>query len=208
MRIEEFLGRPKLLRGEDRQLYRMLLKEVTRLWEPDNLFDQLEVQEITTNIWEASRFQKLQAELINAEHSNAIRKLADPKLGYVSEQDAKRVKLNAELPVEAGMSEGMLFKKLNLTAGLVRAASVALTGNSLLVFDRLIANRRAARKGAQKEYDRRKRLAAKDERLAAREKRSRIKDKRLANDNKPAVFSASAEPQNDWVDTPSRRKSS
>jgi hypothetical protein len=105
------------------------------------------------------------------------------------------------------MPESKLFKKLNLTAGLVRAISASLAADSLLVFDRLISNRRATRKGAQKEHDRRKRLAAKDERLAAKEKRSRIRDKRLANDNKPGVFPASEESQDSWIETPSRRKS-
>ena len=91
MQIEEFLAPPKLLRGEDRENYNKLQKALTKVWRPKDLFDQLETQEMANNIWETNRFQASDAELVDAQRNNAIRKLADPKLGFVSERDLKGV---------------------------------------------------------------------------------------------------------------------
>jgi hypothetical protein len=175
--LNEFLGRPTLLEGEDRAKYRELLKVVSGLLKPEDIFDALEVQEIANNIWEGRRYQKLGAKLVDAERGNAIRKLANSKFGYVSQAAAKHVKANTEIPAD-GMGESILLGKLKISEELVRATSVLLAADNVSVLDRLMSNRIATRKVTLKDYERRKRLAAKEKRLAAKAKRQI-----LANDN-------------------------
>lgn len=177
--LDEFLGRPTLLAGEDRKGYRQFLKMVSELLKPEDLFDELEVQEIANNIWAARRYQKLGTELVDAEHANAVRKLADSKKGYVSQAAAEHVNESTEI---AGPGIGMhvLLNKLGISKELVLANSVLLAADNFAVLDRLMSNQIATRKTALKDYERRKRSVAKEKRLAAKAKRQV-----LANDNEP-----------------------
>ena len=175
--LNEFLGRPKLLAGEDRKGYRQFLKMVSDDLKPEGLFEELEVQEIANNIWEARRYQKLGAELVDAEHANAVRKLAHAKNGYVSKAAAKHVNVNTEIS-SPGIGMHVLLNHLGINRELVQATSVLLAAHNFAILDRLMSTQIAARKAALKDYERRKRLAEKEKRLAARAKRQV-----LANDN-------------------------
>jgi len=175
--IEEILGRPTLLRGEDRKRFDLLLKELTKLGQPKDFLDALETRELAINIWESNRFQKMQAQLVVAEYANAIRKLADPKNGYVSAANAKSLKPHS-IPV-VGADRKSLLDELDLHDELVRATSTTLAAESLSMFDRLILARIATRKAALKTYNRRKKLSEKAARRAAKE----AKKARLTNDN-------------------------
>jgi hypothetical protein len=177
MAIDKILGRPTLMLGENRQRFDMLIKELGKLCQPKDFFDALEIRELAVNIWESNRFQKMQAQLVVAEYGNAIRKLADPKNGYVTAAKAKNLKAYP-LPV-VGRDRASLLNELDLSPELVRATSAALTAEIFSMFDRLISTRIVTRKAALKAYNRRQKLSAKAARRAAKA----AKEKRLANDN-------------------------
>jgi hypothetical protein len=181
--LDDFFGRPALLKGEDRASYRELRKAVSELMHPENLFDAIEVQEVVDSIWDGQRFRKHATKLVDAERQNAFLKLTDSHLGYVSNEAAELVEANEGKPFPDGMTEAEFLKKVGLSVELVQAKAVLLAADEFSVLDRLVSNRNAARKASLKDYARRKRLDAKEKRLAAK---ARLQHGDLTNDNRPA----------------------
>jgi hypothetical protein len=180
--LDEFFGRPALLKGEDRDNYRELQKAISELMQPESLLDELEVQEVIDNIWEGRRFQNMGAKLIDAERRKAFDHLTSSKFGYLSEEDAEWFEsIAGKYPDE--MTETDVLRKIGLSTGLVQAHAVLLASEYLAVVDQLASNRISARKASLKDYARRKRLDAKDKRLAAK---AELQHRDLANDNRPA----------------------
>jgi hypothetical protein len=171
--VDEILGKPALLKYEDQQSYDEVLELVSERLEPDDLFELLEVQEITNNIWEGLRFQKMRTEVVDAERSNAIRKLANPKFGYVAIAASKHLAAGTKIPKD-GMGENLLLRKLGVGPELVGAMALLLAEENLMVFDRLESNRIASRKAAVRDYERRQRQVAKEKRLAAKSKPQKL----------------------------------
>jgi hypothetical protein len=80
-KLDEFFGRPALLKGEDRANYRALQEEILESMHPKNFFDALEVQEVVENIWEGRRFQKMGTKLVDAERRKARERLTNSVSG-------------------------------------------------------------------------------------------------------------------------------
>jgi hypothetical protein len=181
--LDEFFGRPALLKGEDRDNYRELQKEISESMHPENFLDALEVQEVVDNIWEGRRFQKMGTKLVDAERKNALEHLTNSRFGYVSEQSEAWLESIAGKPYPEGRTEADLLRKIGLSTELVQARALLLAAEGLAVVDRLASNRVSARKTSLKDYTRRKRLDAKEKRLAAK---AELQHRDLANDNRPA----------------------
>jgi ribosomal protein L12E/L44/L45/RPP1/RPP2 len=189
--LYSFFGRPPLLAGEDRKAYRRLQKAMSKLMQPRNALDALEVQEIVDASWEGRRLQKMMTKLVDAEHRNAFDDLADSSNGYISEANEEWLESIAGKPYPNGMTEADVLKKVGLNTDLLQARALLRAAKGVAVVDQLASNRVAARRASAKEYARRKRFEAKEKRLEAKtiEKRSETKRKLqadLANDNRMA----------------------
>jgi hypothetical protein len=181
--LDDFFGKPTLLSGDDRISYRKFRKELSKILQPKNLLDEIEVQEIVDNIWEARRYQKLGTKLVDAERMSAFEHLMNSRFGGVSEAGEQMAAVFARKVYPDGMTEADFLKKVGLSAELVQARSVLMAAEEFSIFERLVSDRINARKTALKEYTRRKRADEKEKRLAAKVK-SQHRD--LANDNRPS----------------------
>jgi len=103
--LDEFFGRPALLKGEDRDNYRELQKEISESMHPENFLDALEVQEVIDNIWEGRRFQRMGTTLVDAERRKAFEHLTSSRFGYVSEKDGEWLESIAGKPYPDEMTE-------------------------------------------------------------------------------------------------------
>jgi hypothetical protein len=140
------------------------------------------VQEVVDNIWESRRFQKLGTKLVDAEHRNALKILMNSIYGYVSEKAGDLIESLEGQPYPDGMTEADLLKKVGLSEELVQAKAVLLAAEEFAIIERLSTNRISQRKASLKDYERGKRQAAKEERLAAKAK---LQQRDRANDNRP-----------------------
>jgi hypothetical protein len=182
-RLDEFFGRPALLKGEDRDNYRELQKEISKSMHPKNFLDALEVQEVIDNIWEGRRFQKMGTTLVDAERRKAFEHLTNSRFGYVSEKDGEWLESIAGKRYPDEMTEKDVLRKVGLSVELVQAHALLLATEYLAVVDQLVSNRVSARKTSLKDYERRKQLDVKEKRLAAK---AELQHRDLANDNRPA----------------------
>jgi hypothetical protein len=181
--LDEFFGRPALLKGEDRANYRALQEEISELMHPENFLDALEVQEVVENIWEGRRFQRMGTKLVDAERRKARERLTNSRYGYVSEKSEKWLESIAGKPYPDDMTEADVLKKVGLSVELVQAHALLMSEDYLAVVDRLASNRISARKSSLNGYERRKRLDAKEKRLAAK---AELQHRDRANDNRQA----------------------
>jgi hypothetical protein len=181
--LDDFFGRPALLKGEDRVRYRKLQKAISESMHPENFLDALEVQEVVDKIWEGQRFQKMGTKLVDAERGKALEHLTSSRFGYVSEKDEEWLESFAGKPFPDEMTEAEVLRKVGLSMELLQAHALLLAAEGLAVVDRLASNRVSARKTTLKDYARRKRLDAKERRLAAK---AELQHRDLANDNRPA----------------------
>jgi hypothetical protein len=171
--LDNLLGKPVLLRGEDADKYLKLQRMIARQYMPEDLVGAVDVRELVDSMWQGTRFRELGTALVNAERRNASKKLTDPKSGYVPDTDkaAKAIKAHKTAP-KVGMVEMSFRSSLGISESTLNAHAMILASDKFLVLDRLEANRTARRKTALKDVERRQRVA-KGKRLAAKAKRER-----------------------------------
>jgi len=180
--LEELVGEPALLKSEDVKRYRALQKKVEGLLKPQDLFAALDARDIVNAIWEGVRFEAYGVELLNAERRKALGKLTDPESGYAPDNNAATKAIETyRAGLQNGLSQSILRQKLGIRRSAVNAHAVVSAADGFLILDKLAANRKAARKTALKDFERRKRLAAKHERLEAK-----LAHTDVTNDNRPA----------------------
>jgi hypothetical protein len=176
-------GNTTLLKGEDRTNFRQLKKTVMKLLQPDGLLEEIDAMEIVNNIWESQRYHELGTKLVDAERRNALKHLMNASFGYVSEASDDWLESLEGKPYPDGMTEADVLKKVGLSEELIQATAMLSKAEDCAVLEKLAANRIAARKTSLKDYERRKRLDAKQKRLAEGAKSYKHD---LANDNRPA----------------------
>jgi hypothetical protein len=138
--------------------------------------------EIVNNSWESQRYHELGTKLVDAERRNVVKHLTSSRFGYISEaSDDWLESLEGKYP--DGMTEADILKKVDLSEELIQATAMLWKAEDCAVLGKLAANRIAARKASLKDYERRKRLGAKEKRLAEGAKSYKHD---LANDNRPA----------------------
>src|SRR6476659_7109612 len=96
--LNEVLGKPPLLNGEDRDKSKKLRIIVREALRPKDVFDELNVREIASAIWEADRFKKMRQAFLESKYPAAYRNL-----------------MERELPNEhKGLTQEEIFKKVDL----------------------------------------------------------------------------------------------
>jgi hypothetical protein len=174
-KLDEFLGAPTLMKGDDPDQYLALQKAVGQLMKPRDLFETLEAHDLVDAIADSARFKAHAVELVNLEWDKALKKMAT--LNYVSRAAAKAIAAYLAGP-KNGTAESTLLKKIGLSRLQVEAHAVLLAGEEFLAIDKLASNRTATRNALLKAS--RKTLAAKRKKLAAKKKRLAAREKRLA----------------------------
>jgi hypothetical protein len=179
LQLDDFFGRPKLSKGEDRIAYRKFRKAFRDCLKPEknNLIDGLEVQEVIDCIWEAQRFQRMAPALVDSERRQAIEYLMDSSLGYVTEENEEWYPSFKGKPYPDDMTEAEVLEKVGLSEDLIQARSFLGAAQKIGVLDQFISSRIATRKALLKDRDRRKRQAVKDERQAAKDGRPAAREK-------------------------------
>jgi hypothetical protein len=190
--LDDFFGRPALLKGENRESYRNLQRELSKILRPENLLDTIEVQEAVDDIWEGRRLQTMGTKLIDAERRKAVEFLTSSRFGYVSEAHEEWFESLAGKPYPDGMTEAEVLKKMGLSKELVQARALLQAAEDLAVVNRLASSRVAARKASLKDYARRKRLEAKERRLADKVKLQQ------SNDNEPTEHRKKPDKKSSW----------
>ena len=72
---------PVLLEGESRATYESLLARVTAAIGPKDIIEEFWVRDIADLEWEALRFRRLKAELLNASSGKGLKELIEPYIG-------------------------------------------------------------------------------------------------------------------------------
>jgi hypothetical protein len=178
--LDRILGKPLLLKSDDPDQYRALEQEFERILKPRDFIEALKVRDIVNATWESARFKTHAAALVNAEWGKALKKLASPGSGYVSDRVAKLVDAYLAGPQHDGMAEWSMLEKSGLSASAVEAHAVLLAGDNLSVLEELVSRRDATRNAL---------LEANRKERAAKEKRQAVKEKKRA-----------AKEKNDWKD--------
>ncbi|MBR1257761.1 hypothetical protein JQ634_29255 [Bradyrhizobium sp. AUGA SZCCT0240] len=141
--LNEVLGRSPLLNGEDRDKSKKLRTIVRGTLRPKDVFDELNVREIASAIWEEDRLKKMRQGFLESRYPAALENL-----------------MAHELPkAHKGLTQEELYKKVNLEW--LQAFTMIIAQEDLPIFERLIENRSSAWKACLKDYERRQRNRAK-----------------------------------------------
>ena len=155
--IDDILGEPALLEGEDRKRYLGLCATVEAEIQPKNIFDRIEVRELTDKIWEELRYKRSSAALIDSAYVEALATLLTPvdKIRVImksAHQAAVKFYSNdskAKKKVAAVMAEH------GITDAKIQAKAMQIISGTLQLFDRMITHRQNARRSLRKDRERR-----------------------------------------------------
>jgi hypothetical protein len=187
--LQQLLAETPLLNIETQRSYDDLEEAIREQMNPQDFFEELDVKEVVNAIWEGQRFQEQATELVNAEVTNNISKLATAH--PLSAKMARRLQVTGdEIPSDV-IGLGVYLNELGTNKTLVGAQAVLSAGRGYATLDKLVANRSARRKAAIKDFEFRRRRTKKDKEVPVKAKHKRTK---LANDNRPAAKDS------DWDD--------
>src|ERR1700738_3920221 len=82
--IDDIFAEPALLEGEDSKRYLDLYSAVEAEIQPKNIFDRIEVRELTDKIWEELRYKRSSAALIDSAYVEALATLLTPAFSSLS----------------------------------------------------------------------------------------------------------------------------
>jgi hypothetical protein len=155
--MDDIFGEPALLEGEDSKRYLALYAAVEAEIQPKNIFDQLEVRELTDKIWEELRYKRSSAALIDSAYVEALTTLLTPV-------DKIRVTMNSAHQAavkfysddfEAKKKMAVVMAQHGITDAKIQAKAMQIISGTLQLFDRMITHRQNARRSLRKEKERR-----------------------------------------------------
>ena len=73
--LEDLLGKPALIKGEDEKQYWRLHETIKNEMKPKNFFDQIRVRELTDKLWEMRRNKNSMAALVETSFVRALTEL-------------------------------------------------------------------------------------------------------------------------------------
>src|SRR5690349_3773716 len=80
-KLQELIGRPTLLAGEDRAAYDGLRLAIEQEINPRSFFDELRLQDLTDKIWEEHRIKRQQIALIQSARVDSLASLLSSHFG-------------------------------------------------------------------------------------------------------------------------------
>src|SRR3954451_3041162 len=157
--VETLLQDPVLAAGENIEIYRALVAEVSQEVQPQTLFDRLLVSDLCHAWWEEQRFRRQQAALPVATGFKALQCLLAPN-GL--EKNAMAIAHDYFGPTREGRDKAqVMLDRFGITEEAIAAQASEHSLLTVSALDRLMANRQSRRDTIVKQYERRKRQAAK-----------------------------------------------
>jgi hypothetical protein len=157
----DFFGPPPLLRGENEALYTALHAEVERMLEPETILDQIDVRDITNNIWEAQRYKRLEPRLIESASISALAELLTPIFELDHTRGLEAANMYYGRNAQQRKVAADLLSHHKITEEMILAKALARVGGHVGDIDRLIATRERSRFNVFKDHQRRRENAAK-----------------------------------------------
>lgn len=171
--LDEILGKPALIRGEDEAQYRRLLSAVTDEIQPQTLFDQIRVRELTDKLWDQRRNREGVAALVETAFVRALAHLlkesmlrevpADPSLEFphplileplhISEVQAQEY-YNTETTATRRRKLNAILARYGITEDQIRAKAMEICGSSIQMFKRMEESNERFIRRALKDQDR------------------------------------------------------
>lgn len=156
----DFFGPPPLLRGENEMLYFALHAEVERTINPKTILDRIDVRDITDKIWEAQRYKRFEARLIESQCVSALAHILAPIFGLDHSAGFKAANMYyGRDPLDRKVTAELL-SHYHITDEMILAKALAQNSGHLAHIDRLIANRERSRNNVLKDRERRRHNAA------------------------------------------------
>jgi hypothetical protein len=142
--LEDLLGKPALIKGEDEKQYWRLHETIKNEMKPKNFFDQIRVRELTDRLWEMRRNKNSMAALVETSFVRALTELlrqsmppdSELNLDLVSDPaaDAARDYFDGATGPKRRKEIDALLAQYGITQAQVRAKAMELCGPSLLFF--------------------------------------------------------------------------
>lgn len=162
--LADLLGKPVFLKSEDGNDYATLRAAIEREIDPQDIFDEMRVKDITDSVWEESRLKRQQTALIQGAQTQSLASLFAAHYG----ED-----LEAALEAARGCFSGnpekigpalKLMDQLGITGEQIEANAIHVRGLGLQMLDRMIFGRALVRNRLIKDHERRQRKAKKEKR--------------------------------------------
>ena len=143
--LEDLLGKPALIKGEDEKQYRRLHETIKDEMKPKNFFDQIRIKELTDRLWDMRRNKTSMAALVEASFVRALTELfrqsmpADSELNLddvVSDPaaDMARDYFDSATAPKRRKQINAVLAQYGITEEQIRAKAMEVCGPSLLFF--------------------------------------------------------------------------
>jgi hypothetical protein len=157
--IKALLGAPRLIRGENEADYWNWWAVFVEAYNPENLADWLEVNQLAVKHWEQERLQRCKSALIDGALFEALKNLVRPFLNPLIHEGldyASRIARDYYLGDEKKKKQAReKVEEWGVTDDQILAEAMQLRGHAMVVFDRMDNYRTNSKRGHQKELDRR-----------------------------------------------------
>jgi hypothetical protein len=148
----DFFGPPPLIDGEDPAAYAALLARVTAEVEPKGALEDIWVREVVDLVWEALRWRRLKASLLQAAAHRGLEEILQPLAGYEKAKGLARRWANRERKALKLVDRHLAAAGLTIDA--VMAQTLALKLDPVERIDRMLAGAEARRNNALREIER------------------------------------------------------
>ena len=88
--LRRLFSTPSLMKGEDSNVYAELYTQVEEVVQPQDVFDQMMLTDVTNHFWEQQRYRRCTGTVINSKRRAALEKILNETIG-LNDVDAKNV---------------------------------------------------------------------------------------------------------------------
>ena len=159
--LTAIFGQPALPPGESPDAYALLSMQLRELLKPENILDEICLQDLIDSIWESQRFKRLRTRLISGLCREALEQLLVPLCGNPLHRSGSIARNYYGEDATAQTAARDELKKFGITDDQIQAKACTMATKQFDFFERLLANRTGARKTLLKEYDRLQKRGAK-----------------------------------------------
>ena len=152
--LDNLLGPPPLLEGEDRTRYLRLRAAVESEYKPQSLFDWISVRDTTDKLWEEQRLKRAASALINGGLHKALVYYLTDTCELISVEDYASDFFNGDLKEKKEVIGILAQHGITMTELLAKAAQIEAAG--LQLFDRMVTTRETSRRLLRRERDTRR----------------------------------------------------
>lgn len=167
--LDDLLGKPPLIKGEDEAAYRRLLEAIAHEMQPQTLLEKISVKELVDSIWDQRRHKDSIAALVEIEFISALASLLrhrmprpPPDCSSIETLEAEdRASLLAKEYFDGNTTAKqrneltLLFRRYDITEEQIRARAMEHCSVSIQLFKRMKENDDKIIRRALKEHARR-----------------------------------------------------